>query len=231
VSLCNWHSIIPFVTASVDICHQDAPTGDCRRSGTWTHPRRGLIPAVNNGMNTPNVFSNPLFLWSTDVRCKKLVPQYLSLVHDGIVTATSDLRLPLNQGDVAWLSLHEGWFPMYIPTSSEAYKCLLTSVLHKDKPLNEITEHVLTQKYSVVGSSPHFCKGAGSVNYQSSMESSLQNLWNFLAMIGAYQCMLILLPHPPTQCCSLSTRSLKAYVLHKFNAHNTSLYKELGFRR
>jgi hypothetical protein len=37
--------------------------------------------------------------------------------------------------------------------------------------------------------------------------------------------MLILLPHPPTQCCSLSTISLKVYVLHKFNPHNTSLYK------
>jgi hypothetical protein len=44
-------------------------------------------------------------------------------------------------------------------------------------------------------------------------------------MLGAYQCMLILLPHPPTQCCSLSSRSLKAYVIHKFNPHNTSLYK------
>jgi hypothetical protein len=37
--------------------------------------------------------------------------------------------------------------------------------------------------------------------------------------------MLILLPHPPAQCCSLSTRSLKACVLHKFNPHNASLYE------
>jgi hypothetical protein len=144
------------------------------------------------------------------VRCKKLVPQYLSLVHAGIVTAASNLRRPLNPGDVAWLSLHKGRFPLYSPPSSEAYKRLLTSVLHKDKPLNKIAEHVLTQNHSVVGSSPRFCKGDVSVNYQSSMKSSLRNLWNFLAMIGVYQCMLILLPHPPTQCCSLSTRTLKA---------------------
>jgi hypothetical protein len=44
-------------------------------------------------------------------------------------------------------------------------------------------------------------------------------------MIEAYQCMLILPPHPPSQCCSLSTISLEAYILHKFNPHNTSLYK------
>jgi hypothetical protein len=104
-------------------------------------------------------------------------------------------------------------------------KHLLTSVHHKDQPLNEIADHVLNQNHSVVGSSPRFCKGAVSVNYQSSMESSLRNLWNFLAMIGAYQYMLILLPHPPAQCCSLSTQSLKAYVLHKFNVHYTPLYK------
>jgi hypothetical protein len=152
---------------------------------TWTHPRRGLIPAVDNGMNTHKVFSDPLFLWSTDVRCKKLVPQYLSLIHAGIVATTSDLRLPLDTGGVSWLSLHQGRFPLYIPPSSEAYKRLLTSVLHKEKSLNKIAEHVLTQNHSVVGSSPHFCKGAVSVNYQSSMESSLRNLWNFLAMIGA----------------------------------------------
>jgi hypothetical protein len=113
VSLCNWHAIILFVTATVDICHQDGPTVGHSRSGYLD------IPAVNNGMNTRKVFSDPLFLWSSDVRCKKLIPQYLSLVHAGIVTAASDLRLPLNQRDVAWLSLHENRFPMYIPTSSE----------------------------------------------------------------------------------------------------------------
>jgi hypothetical protein len=203
-----------------------APQVSVTDQATWTHPRRATIPAVDNGMNTRKVFSNPLFLWSTDVRCKKLVPQYLSLVHAGIVAAASDLRLPLDPGCVEWLSLHTGRFPLYIPPSSEAYKHLLTSVLHKDKPLNKIAGHVLTQNHSVVCSSPRFCKGAVSVNYQSSMESSLQNLWNFLAMLGAYQCMLILLPHPPTQCCSLSTTSVKAYVLHKFNPHNTySLYE------
>jgi hypothetical protein len=151
-----------------------APQVSIAERATWTHPRRGPIPAVDNGMNTCKVFSDPLFLWSTDdVRCKKLVPQHLSLVHAGIVTAASDLRLPLNLGDVVRLSPHEGQFPMYIPTSSEAYKRLSTSVLHKDKPLNKIAEHVLTQNHSVVGSSPRFCKGAVSVNYQSSMESSI----------------------------------------------------------
>jgi hypothetical protein len=192
----------------------------------WTNPRRGLIPAVDNGVNTCKVFSNTLFMWSTDVRCKKIVPQYLSLVHAGIVTAPSDFRLALDPGDAAWLSLHTGRFHTVHPSlSSEAYKQLLTSVLHKDKPLNKIAAHVLTQNHSLVRSSPRCCRGAVSVNYQYSMEAPLQNLWNFLAMIGAYQCMRILLPHPPTRCCSLSTRSLKAYVLHKFNPHNTSLYE------
>jgi hypothetical protein len=133
---------------------------------TWTHPRRGLVPAVKNGMNTRKVFSDPLFLWLTDV---------ISLVHAGIVTA-SDLRLPLNQGDVAWLSLHKSRFPMYIPTSSEPYKHLLTSVLHKDKPLHKIAEHSLTKNHSVVGSSPRFSKGAASGTYQSSMESGSRSV-------------------------------------------------------
>jgi hypothetical protein len=48
---------------------------------TCTHPRRVLIPEVDNGVNTHKFFFDPLFLWSTDARCKKLAPQYLSLVH------------------------------------------------------------------------------------------------------------------------------------------------------
>jgi len=190
----------------------------------WTHSRRAHVPAVDNG-KMRLVFSDPTYYWSTDVRSKKLVPDYLTSVEAGIKQAAQDLRLSLHPEDVAWLHDHQGRFQMYIPISSGHYKTKVTSVQMKGKLAHEIAEHCLTKNHQVVGSSARFCRGAGVGNYQASMEASLRNLWNFLAMIGAYQCMLILLPHPPTECCSVSTRSLKAYILHKFLPHNTSLHE------
>ena len=114
---------------------------------------------------------------------------------------------------------------MYVPLSSLHYKTKVTSVQMKDKHPSDIPEHCLTKLHQVVGSSPRFCSGAGVGNCQPSLESSLRGFWNFLAMIGAYQCMLILLPHPPTDCCSVSNRSLKAYLLFKFLPHKTPLHE------
>lgn len=171
------------------------------------------------------LFSDPQYFWSTDVRSKQLVPQYLVHVEAGIKEAAKELRFSLRAEDLAWLHDHQGRFQMYIPLSSDHYKTKLTSVQMKGKHPSAIAEHCLTKLHQVVGSSARFCTGAGVGNYQSSLESSLRGFWNFLAMIGAYQCMLLLLPHPPTECCSVSTRSLKAYLLHKFLPHNTPLHE------
>jgi hypothetical protein len=173
------------------------------------------------------LFSDPHFFWSTDVRSKKLVPDYLQFVCEGIKQAALDLRFPLLDPDeVAWLEVHQqGRFQMHIPLSSEHHKTKITSVQLKGKPFDAIAEHCRTKNHQLVGSSLRFCRTAGVGNYQASMETSLRKLWNFLAMIGAYQCMLLLLPHPPLECCSVSTRSLKACILHKFLPHNTPLHE------
>jgi hypothetical protein len=171
------------------------------------------------------LFSDAHFFWSTDVRSKKLVPDCLQFVCEGIKQAALDLRFPLDPDDVAWLEVHQGRFQMHIPLSSEHHKTKTTSVQLKGKPFDEIAEHCLTKNHQVVGSSLRFCRAAGVGNHQASMETSLRNLWNFLAMIGACQCMLLLLPHPPLECCSVSTRSLKACIHHKFLPHNTPLHE------
>jgi hypothetical protein len=189
----------------------------------WAHSRRDR-PSVNNG-NMGKVFSDPTYFWSTDVRSKKLVPEYLLSVREGIQKAALELRFSLDEDDLAWLESHQGRFQMYIPVFSEHYKKKVTSVQLKDKSLDEIAEHCLTKNHQVLGKSLRFCRTAAVGNYQASMETSLRNLWNFLAMIGAYQCMLLLLPHPPTECCSVSSRSLKAYILHKFLPHRTPLHE------
>jgi hypothetical protein len=215
---------IPSPAPLTKMAPQQDPDSAPAPSLVWTHRRRTGNPVVDNG-NMRKLFSDAHYLWSTDVRSKQLVPQYLSSVEAGIKQAAQDLRLTLNPDDVAWLHDHQGRFQMYIPLSSSHYKTKVTSVQMKGKLASAIAEHCLTKLHQVVGSSKRFCRGAGVGNYQASMETALRGFWNFLAMIGAYQCMLILLPHPPIECCSVSTRSLKAYLLHKFLPHNTPLHE------
>jgi hypothetical protein len=49
----------------------------------FTHPRRAPGAGADHG-KLNKLFSNPSFLWSTDVRNKQLVPLYLSHVKAGI---------------------------------------------------------------------------------------------------------------------------------------------------
>jgi hypothetical protein len=193
----------------------------------FTHPRRAPGAGADHG-KLNKLFSDPSFLWSTDVRNKQLVPRYLSHVKAGIETAASDLRLTLDERDLAWLDNHQGMFQMFIPYASQHYHKKVSLVQMKGKSPDVIAEHCLTNNHQVVGPSPRFCRTAAVDTYQSTMESSLRNFWNFLAMTGAYQCMLILLPHSPSECCSVSTRSLKAYMLHKFLPHGTPLHESWG---
>jgi hypothetical protein len=174
LQLASWSSqtLLPFLLKMAQQNPVAAPV-------IWTHPRRGAIPADGNGMVcTSKVFSDPQYFWSTDVRSKQLVPEYLMSVHAGILRAASDLRLELDQADVAWLHNHQGRFQMHIPTSSTHHKAIVTSVQMKDKPAHEIAEHSLTKLHSVLGSSPRFCRGSAVGTYQSSMESSLHFLLN-----------------------------------------------------
>jgi hypothetical protein len=48
------------------------------------------------------------------------------------------------------------------------------------------------------------------------MEQRLRGFWNFLAIVGDCQSMLILLPHPPIRCCSASRTLLQVCIHHKF---------------
>jgi hypothetical protein len=192
-------------------------------AATWTHRRRD--PGAADNVMLRRVFSNQEFFWSCDVRSKHLVPQYLHHVHCGIVSAAADLRLTLDERDLSWLEAHGGRFQMFIPLKSGQYRTKLASVQLKGKSAEVIAEHCLTKNHQVCDASSRFCRGSGVDNYHFSLESATRQLWNFLAMIGAYHCMLILLPNAPKECCSVSTRNLKAYILHKYLPHGTPLHE------
>jgi hypothetical protein len=114
----------------------------------WVHSRWDR-QSVNNG-TMRKLFSDPHFFWSTDVRSKKLVPDYLQFVCEGIKQAALDLRFPLDPDDVAWLEVHQGRFQMHIPLSSEHHKTKITSVQLKGKPFDAIAEHCLTKNHQVL---------------------------------------------------------------------------------
>jgi hypothetical protein len=191
----------------------------------WSHARRGGAAADVDTVMLRRVFSNQDYVWSCDVRSKHLQPQYLQYVHSGIVRAAAKLRITLDERDLSWLEHHGGRFQMFIPFQSQHYKEKLASVQLKGKSAEEVAEHCLRKNHQVCGPSPRFCTGAGVDNYYSSLESATRQFWNFLAMIGAYQCMLILLPNIAKECCSVSTIYFKAFILHKYLPHGTPLHE------
>ena len=74
------------------------------------HSRRAGVPPVDNSRTRRSLFSDPDYHWSTDVRSKKLVPEYLAHVEAGIKAAAKDLKFCLKPVDLAWLHDHQGRF-------------------------------------------------------------------------------------------------------------------------
>ncbi len=57
---------------------------------------------------------------------------------------------------------------------------------------------------------------SNSKNYFDQQEVDLRMLWNFFAIIGDYDSMLLLFPYPPQNCPSMNLKHIIAYYLHKF---------------
>jgi hypothetical protein len=184
--------------------------------------RRAADPTeaeTGNGRMT-TTWSDRNHLWSTDVRSHNLVADCLSKVHSGILQAAASLLLPLHAEDVAWLEDHDGRFQMHMHPMSNRHKQPSSQKRFCDvvEPEQVIKRHALDKKlHCSMVKSLRFVEIVGAANGIDSMEQRLRSFWNFLAIIGDHQSMLLLLPHPPIKCCSVSFRSLQAHVLHKFN--------------
>lgn len=156
---------------------------------------------------------------------------FLTFVPDGIKEAAKTWEIPLDAADVHAVENPNcpGHYPMYIPENSTSgrEKMKLKSLLMMGKSPAEIKAHHQEVHNIYISRSPRFSTiiaAATSKNY----EQVLRGLWNFLAVAGKYEEMIMLLPHPPIldddAVPSVSPTSIKEYVLHRYSEPFSKLY-------
>lgn len=162
----------------------------------------------------------------------KVLQQYLDKVPKGIANAAAKWGIDLPPSQLAMLNrpLCKGNYPMYLPQSTAGASSKMNT-----KKLNDRTDAEKKQYYidnfniHIVPKSPRFgsnIAAATSRNY----EQAFRTLWNFLAFLGRYDEMIIMLPHPPALednvLPSISPSTVKEYIMHRFNEPFSDLHMD-----
>jgi len=195
-------------------------------SSTYTHQRRT--------MNKPNTFeedkkatsySNASYKHSTDTRSKAL-KEHLLAVHAGITQVCNDFNIQCNSDDMSWLLEHKGHFQKYIHPNTPQYKEVVQAKKYANQDIDDVKRSLLEKQHTLLGEhSPRWSGRVMKDSYRDVCEVALVQFWNFLAITGDYMSMLLLLPHPPAACPSISLDSLRSCILHHFHYPNQHLYK------
>jgi hypothetical protein len=182
------------------------------RPAIFVHDRR-----FEQGEKQKRMASKADYFWCTYAHSKYLNTSVLPGLMEKLVAVAGKYRMELAAIDVEWLEAHNGRFMHFMHPRSRNYRQTLRLVKHRQKSRNAIAEEVLKVRHTVIGSCPRFSDTKFSGTYCDNMDKWLGMLWNFLAIIGDYESMLILLIAPPLNCPSVSFASLQGFVLHKFN--------------
>lgn len=81
--------------------------------------------------------------------------------------------------------------------------------------MDEINYDYYINYHQQIGPSPRF-KSHIAANHFMNLEQQTLIFWNFLAVIGDYKSMIILLPSPPKNYPSVNNESIKKYFLFKY---------------
>jgi hypothetical protein len=181
----------------------------------FVHPRRRPVSA-NGPM--PCLCNKPGFFLSTNCKSKHLIGQVLPFVLPKLKEAAAKYRLVISDVDESWLVAHKGRFMLHHSPHSTHYLHVLNLKKHRGKSHESIIQFVLRQQHTVITEPPRFSHGAHSPNYISDCDKWLLPLWNFLAIIGDYNSMLLLLSQPSQNSPSVNFFSLQSFILHKFNS-------------
>jgi hypothetical protein len=184
---------------------------DCPQA-EFMHSRRGQKAPKQKSMA-----SKPDYHWCTYANSTHLNTFVLPYLEPHLVVAAAKYRMVIDPGDLAWLSAHQGRFMHFIHPQSKEYRSILQLKKYVGKSTSFVKEDVLNTRHSVVAVSPRFRGKKLAPNYLNNQEKWLGMLWNFLAIIGDYESMLILLVKPPQNCPSVKFASTQGFVLHKFN--------------
>jgi len=188
---------------------------------SYNHRRRMVLPTIEDRRATS--YGRNDYMFSVCAKSKPLL-QHLSAVHSGITQVARDYNLSLHPSDVQWLIDHNGRFQKYRHPGSRLYKRTVQSKQYTNKTLQYVKQQCLIQNHLILDVSPRYSGNDLTPNYKDTIETKLCNFWNFLAIIGDYLSMLLLLPHPPRECPSIDHKNLQAFVLHTFGFPNRELY-------
>lgn len=188
------------------------------------HQRRG--PAQLPPHHGPPLHNDATFRWSTHVLSKALMEDYLSKVEKGVIDIAKELGLVLFEGQyqqLAWLRNHHGIFQCFYHPQSHQYRKIAAQRNHQGQEFDEISSYCCINQHLVIASPIRFRMMVCSASYKTALDVAMRGLWNFLAIIGDYQSMLVLLPHPPKGCPSLRVASVVSYILYKFHPKKSPL--------
>jgi hypothetical protein len=179
---------------------------------------------INMATRPVPLWKDPDFPFSLDLRnVETLETRYLPWVKDGIVHAATRYKFTLRDSTLQWLKRHhDGHYENYLEPRSTEGKSKLTTLLYLQMDADERKARYLL-KHTHVGESPRFNGAALKANTKLNYEKQLLKFWYFLAMIGDYKSMFILLVEPLIGTPSVSVASLKSFCDHRYLAPWTPL--------
>jgi hypothetical protein len=87
----------------------------------------------------------------------------------------------------------------------------------------EDMEHTLLQRHTIVADSPRFTGGSLSPNTKTNYEKQISKFWYFLAIVGDYESMLMLLAQELSFTPSINSKNIKSFCDHRFLLSRQSL--------
>ena len=157
---------------------------------------------------------------------------FLAKVPEGIEKAAKHWGISLDPNDVAALYNPNctGYYPLYIPENCKygKEKMKLKSLLAKGLSAEEIKQYHREKHNIYIRRSPRFSRNISAATCRN-YEQVFRGLWNFLAIVGRYDEMIMLLPHPPkledNAVPSISPTSIKEFVLHRYSQSLSTLWQ------
>ncbi|KAG7355296.1 hypothetical protein IV203_004652 [Nitzschia inconspicua] len=188
-----------------------------------------LSPTTNEGPQAafppPSpLFKDPSYDWSLDMRNNPtLETKFLVVVKEKILEACSKYKLILPERSLRWLEDHGGHYEMY--THPDAFESK-TSSKYRRMGREERYGLFLSKDHLHVAVSPRFGNCSLAPLTLTNYEKLCRMFWNFLAIIGDYDSMLILLitDNGWTFVPSINHKSIVAFVKHRFLPARTPLY-------
>lgn len=157
------------------------------------------VPGKNNRRLPAKPWeSHPNFFWAVQCQNPFLEKEFWPNVLPGIKQAAEKFSIKIDPEDEKWLQDHGGRFELFVhPQSTRGQKMLKNKKCH-NLTHEEIDAMTTKKRHTRYLSSLRFKQVLhGGANTQEHCETSLRLFWNFLAMAGFYEDMLILLGRRP----------------------------------